>query len=71
MEDFVSKVAEILEVESISLDEQFREVPDWDSVKGLGLIVMMNDDYQVEISVDEFKASRTVRDLAELAKVQD
>lgn len=70
MREFVNKVAEVLEVESIDANDRFRDVPDWDSVKGLGLIVMINDDYNVEVSVEEFMESQTVGDLAALAKVQ-
>lgn len=69
MQEFLKKVAEVLEVESVDSDTRFRDVPDWDSVKGLGLIVMINDDYHVEVSVEEFMASQIVGDLAALAKI--
>lgn len=69
MEEFISKVAEILEVDVQTPDFQFRDIADWDSMKGFSLIVLMEQDYGKEMSVEEFLACNTVGDLAKFAGV--
>lgn len=69
MEDFLPKVAEILEVESVTPDFKFREIEEWDSLKGFSLIVLMEQDYGKEMSVEQFLACETVGDLARFAGV--
>ncbi len=66
MEQFLENVAEIFEVEAseISMDTVFRdEIEDWSSLMGFSLIVMMEDEYGVKVSADEFLKCRTVDDL--------
>ena len=69
MEDFLSKVAEILEVESVAPDFKFREIEEWDSLKGFSLIVLMEQDYGKEMLVEQFLACETVGDLVRFAGV--
>jgi len=63
MNVFLKSVASVLEVEAIALDDDFRQVPDWCSLKGFGLLVMMENDWSAPLTVDRFLALRTVRDL--------
>lgn len=66
MEQFLENVTEIFEVETseISMDTVFREeIEDWSSLIGFSLIVMMEDEYGVKISVDEFLECKTIGDL--------
>ena len=44
MNEFLSKVAEILEIDAVTPDFKFREIDDWDSMKGFSLIVLMESD---------------------------
>lgn len=69
MEEFLSKVSEILEVDVATPDFKFREIDDWDSMKGFSLIVLMEQDYGKEMSVEQFLACETVGDLAKFAGV--
>lgn len=69
MEDFLSKVAEILEVESVAPDFKFRSIDEWDSLKGFSIIVLMEQDYGKEMSVEQFLACETVEELAKFAGV--
>lgn len=66
MEQFLELVAEVFEVEpeEISMDTDFREeIEDFSSLMGFSLIVMMEDEYGVQVSVEEFLDSKTVGDL--------
>ena len=66
MEQFLELAAEVFEVEpdEISMDTDFREEIDgFSSMVGFSLIVMMEDEYGVKVSVDEFLQCRTVGDL--------
>ena len=69
MEEFTAKVADILEVDSVTPDFRFRTVDDWNSLKGFSLIVLMEQDYGKEMSVDDFLGCETVNDLAKFAGV--
>ncbi|MGN0855441.1 MAG: acyl carrier protein [Kiritimatiellia bacterium] len=69
MQDFLDQVAEVLEVPSVALADDFRTVPYWSSLTGFALIVMMAQRYGRTVSADELRAARTVADLARLAGV--
>lgn len=58
-------VAEIFEVEpsEIAMNTIFREIDGFCSQVGFSLIIMMEDEYDVQVSVDEFMKCRTIGDL--------
>ena len=63
---FLELTAEIFEVEpeSISMNTDFRkEIQDFNSMMGFSLIIMMEDEFNVKVSVDEFLNCKTVGDL--------
>ncbi|HRW93777.1 MAG TPA: acyl carrier protein [Thermotogota bacterium] len=67
---FLEGISEILEVETdeISLDTDFRkEIPFWDSLKGFGILVYLEEDYNKKLSVDEFMEQKTIGDLFQQA----
>ena len=66
MEQFLELAAEVFEVEpdEISMNTDFREeIEGFSSMVGFSLIVMMEDEYGVKVSVDEFLQCKTVGDL--------
>lgn len=69
MDEFLSKIAEILEVDSVTPDFKFRDAEEWDSLKGFSIIVLMEQDYGKEMSVETFLKCETVGDLAQFAGV--
>lgn len=69
MNEFLEKIAEILEVESVTPDFEFRTIEDWDSMKGFSIIVLMESDYGRQMSVEEFLKCEKVSDLAAFAGV--
>jgi len=64
LQRFLDKLAETLEVPSVSLDDDFRAVPMWSSLVGFSVMVMFDLEYGVALTAEELKAARTVRDLA-------
>lgn len=66
MDKFLELAAEVFEVEpeDITMDTVFREeIEDFSSLVGFSLIVMMEDEYRVRVSVDEFLECKTIGDL--------
>ena len=66
MDNFIELVAEVFEVEpeEVTMETDFREeLPDFSSLVGFSLIVMMEDEYGVRVPVDEFLECKTVGDL--------
>lgn len=66
MENFIELVAEVFDAEadSITKDTDFRkDIGDFSSLIGFSLIIMIEDEYGVRLSVDEFLKCKTVEDL--------
>ena len=63
MNKFLKTVADVLEVESVSLDTPFRETEGWCSLKAFGLLVMLENDWGAPTAIDRFLELKTVRDL--------
>ena len=69
MEEFLAKISDLLEVDGVTPDLRFRDLDDWNSLKGFSVLVMLEQDYGREMSVDEFLKCDTVLDLAKFAGV--
>jgi len=64
--EFIEKISEILEVEPETLTPKtdFRnDIPFWDSLKGFGIIVLIEEDYGKKLTVEEFLEQKTIGDL--------
>lgn len=69
MQEFLAKVAGILEVPSVDVATDFRATDGWCSLKAFGLLVMLDQDYGKTLSIEGFLGLRTVADLAAVAGV--
>lgn len=65
MNDFLDRVANILETPSVTPGLEFRSVPGWSSMMGFALFIMLEDEYGVKISPERFRELKTVADLAD------
>lgn len=66
MEEFIAKFVEIfddLDVKDVQAETEFRNLDDWDSIAGLSLIGMIDEEYGVDFNSDDMKACKTVADL--------
>lgn len=70
MDKFLELVADIFEVDSkeLTLDTVFRNLDDFSSLVGYSLIIMMEEEYGVRVSVDEFMECNTLGDLYKKCK---
>lgn len=69
----LTELAEILEVEISSLNKNTnfrRDIEYWDSLKGFSILVLLQDEFNVKISVDEFIVMSTIDDLTNEIKKQ-
>ena len=64
-EIFILRSKEAIEIEdrNVSMEDQFREYPEWNSLAYLSIIAMLDEEYDVQIEEAEFKKLRTVGDL--------
>ena len=70
MPQFLEKIAEVLEVPSVTPEYAFRSAPGWSSLMGFALIVLLEQQYRVTLTVDDFMKLVTVADLARAAGVE-
>ena len=70
MNDFLDKVAAVLEVPSVTPETDFRTVEGWCSLMAFGLLVLLDQTYGKTLVVEDFQKLRTVADLAVVAGVK-
>lgn len=63
MTKFLSSIASVLEVDSLSLDTDFRTLEGWCSLHAFGLLVTLENDYATRLTIDKFLTLKTVKDL--------
>lgn len=49
-------------------ETDFRQISSWDSLTGMAVLVMIKDDYGVDITAETFKTLKTVNDVYVLVK---
>ena len=54
---FLDLFKEVLEIEDkgISLNDEFREYDEWDSLAYLSVIAMLDDEFEIVIETEDFK----------------
>ena len=71
MKKFIENFAEIfddVDASSLSEDTRFREMEDWDSIAGLSVIGMVDEEYDITLNADDMRSCQTIGDL--YAKIQ-
>jgi len=68
--EFLSNIKEILEItdREICLSDVFRDYEEWDSLKQLSLIAMLDEQYDIEIEYNDFRELKSLNDLLEVIK---
>lgn len=62
-EQLLNKIAEILEVDSVSTQDALSSFEEWDSLTGLSIIAMVYGDYSKNLSYEQLKNFSTIGDL--------
>lgn len=62
------KLEELMDLEEGSLhaEDELNDIEEWDSIAHLSLIILLEDDYEKEISGSEVRALKTVQDILDL-----
>ena len=60
MEEIVSKLAEILEVDELDITKKFTDYDEWDSLAGLSILAMLDSDYNTTMSGKEIAAFESI-----------
>lgn len=63
MNKFYESVAQVLEVDEVGFDTDFRQIPGWSSLQAFGLLVLMENDWQAPIGIVRLQEMKTVGDL--------
>ncbi|MBV8254343.1 MAG: acyl carrier protein [Chitinophaga sp.] len=48
---------------NLTNDTIFRSIPEWDSMAALALIAMLDDEYKIEVEIEELKQANTINEL--------
>ncbi len=67
MTGFLDRVANILETPAVTPDLEFRSVRGWGSMMGFALFIMLEDEYGVKLTPEQFRELKTVSDLMRVA----
>ena len=68
MEDFENSIAEILEVDSVTMEDELSSFDVWDSLTILSIIAYCDSEFKVALSADDINNSDTVGGLKELVR---
>jgi acyl carrier protein len=63
VEKYLDNIAEMLEVDSVSLDDEFQKFDSWDSLTSLSIISVTKTLYGIAITVDDIVKAKTVGNL--------
>lgn len=62
MDKFLELFAEAIEREDkIKMEDEFRNYDEWSSIAYLSVIAMMDEEYDTQIEMNDFKKLRTVQ----------
>jgi len=70
-QEFILKLREALELDGqpVTLNDHFRNYEEWNSLKELSLLAMLDAEYGIEIEMKELNRHKTVGDLLKLIAV--
>lgn len=63
MENFLEQMAELFEVDSVNLQDEITSFEEWDSLTGLSIIALADDEYNISITVNQILEAKTIEGL--------
>lgn len=69
MEQFYEKLKDILEVDSIVLDDNLDDFEAWDSLSVLSIIALLDSDYGVRITANQLEEFETVKEIVDYIEI--
>lgn len=73
LKDFIEKFAEQFEdteKSEFTPDTEFRDLDEWSSLMGLSIMAMISDVYDIEISANELRKSKTIQELFNIVEAK-
>jgi acyl carrier protein len=61
--ELLDKLAEVLDVEKVSLDDELERFEEWDSLTALSIIALADSEYNKKLTNDLLKEFKTINDL--------
>jgi len=68
MEEFLKKIADILEAEDLKATDDLKALAQWDSLAVLSIIAMLDANYGVNLRAADFEPVNNVNDLWKLVQ---
>ncbi len=68
MNEFLARIAEILEVDRVSATDELKAFPQWDSLSVLSVIAMLDANYGVNLRAADFASIKSAGDLWNLVQ---
>lgn len=63
MDEFLTEMAEILEEDQVSADDELQNFESWDSLAALSVLAMADTNFGVTLTAGEANGAKTVGDL--------
>jgi acyl carrier protein len=63
MENFLEQMAELFEVDQVKFQDEVISFDAWDSLTGLSIIALADDEYGVTITGDDILEAKTIEGL--------
>ncbi len=67
LEDFASIFDDIV-VSELTMDTEFKKLAEWSSLAALGLLAVMEEEYETELSSKDIEKSNTIKDIYNIIK---
>ncbi len=67
VEDFAS-IFDDTEATELTMDTEFKNLDEWSSLAALGLLAVMEEEYDAELSSKDIEKSITIRDIYNIVK---
>ncbi|WP_164123640.1 acyl carrier protein [Sphingobacterium sp. xlx-130] len=67
IEDFTS-IFDDVDVSELSMETEFKTLDEWSSLTALGLLAVMEEEYDAELSSRDIEKSTTIRDIFNIVK---
>jgi acyl carrier protein len=70
MEEINIEMADILEVDFVSDDDELKDFVGWDSLAILSLLAFIDDNYDVQLGGEDFETIRSLSDVKKLVQAK-
>lgn len=62
MEELLSKLADLLEVDELDVNKKFKDYEEWDSFTRLSVLAMLDSNYHIQMTYQDLEAFPTIGD---------